>query len=121
MLRMTVLASGSKGNSTVLTSTESGTSLLVDCGLSCRETLKRMRFAGEDPQQLSAVIVTHEHQDHVNGLGVLARRLNLPVYITGGTHQAWRRWVSPKPKRMSREQWFAAQRAQSEAPRAQNE
>ena len=113
MLRMTVLASGSKGNSTVLTSTATGTSVLVDCGLSCRETMKRMRFAGEDPAKLSAIIITHEHQDHVNGVGVLARKLNIPVYFTGATHEAWKRWVTPKPKRMSREQWFAEQRARN--------
>jgi phosphoribosyl 1,2-cyclic phosphodiesterase len=115
MLRMTVLASGSKGNATVLTSTASGTSILIDAGISCRETLRRMKLAGEDPSKLSAVIVTHEHQDHINGLGVLARRLKIPVYFTEPTHDAWKRMVSPKPKRMSREQWFAEQRARTQA------
>ncbi len=115
MLRMTVLASGSKGNSAVLTSTLSGTSVLVDAGLSCRELLKRMRYAQVDAERLSAIVITHEHQDHIQGLGVLARRLKIPVYVTGATHEAWKRWVSPKPKRMTREQWFAARQAEKVA------
>lgn len=91
MVRMTVLASGSRGNSAVLSS--SGTTILIDAGLSCRETLRRMIRAGEDPARLSAIVITHEHQDHVNGLAVLARRLKIPVYITVGTHHEWQRWV----------------------------
>jgi phosphoribosyl 1,2-cyclic phosphodiesterase len=89
-VRMTVLASGSKGNSTVLSSSD--TSILVDAGLSCRETLKRMDAAGEDPVKLNGIVITHEHQDHVNGLAVLARKLRIPVFMTGATHQAWKRW-----------------------------
>ncbi|HEU5233976.1 MAG TPA: MBL fold metallo-hydrolase [Terriglobales bacterium] len=91
MVRMTVLASGSRGNTAVLSS--SGTSILIDAGISCRETLRRMRGAGEDPAQLSAIVITHEHSDHVSGLGVLARKLKIPVYITGHTHQEWQRSV----------------------------
>jgi len=114
MLRMTVLASGSKGNSSLISSSESGATILVDCGLSCRETIKRLRFAGEDPEKLTAIVITHEHQDHVNGVGVLARKLKVPVYFTPATHEAWKRWVAPKPKRLSREQWFAEQRARND-------
>jgi len=91
MVRMTVLASGSRGNTAVLAS--SGTSILIDAGISCSETLRRMLRAGEDPSKLSAIVITHEHQDHVTGLGVLARRLKIPVYITGHTHQQWQCWV----------------------------
>ena len=87
--RMTVLASGSKGNSTVVSS--SGASILVDAGLSCRETLKRMQQAGEDPGSLVAIVVSHEHSDHVGGLYHLAKKLKLPVYITVATHAAYRR------------------------------
>jgi len=94
MMRMTVLASGSKGNSTVISS--SSTRILVDAGLSCRELLKRMAIAGEDPTQLDAILITHEHQDHVAGLGVLARRLNIPVYFTEPTHRAWVRMMTPR-------------------------
>ncbi|HEY0162225.1 MAG TPA: MBL fold metallo-hydrolase, partial [Edaphobacter sp.] len=54
MMRMTVLASGSKGNSTVISS--SRTKVLVDAGLSCRELMKRMVIAGEDPRALDAIL-----------------------------------------------------------------
>lgn len=94
MMRMTVLASGSKGNSTVISS--SRTRVLVDAGLSCREILKRMALAGEDPATLDAILITHEHIDHVAGLAVLARRLNIPVYLTEPTHRAWVRMVTPR-------------------------
>ncbi len=97
-VRMTVLASGSRGNSTVLSSAK--TSILVDAGLSCRETLKRMAKAGEDPLALKGIVITHEHSDHVAGINVLARKLRIPVYMTGATHDAWRKWTrSLGPKR----------------------
>ena len=93
-MRMTVLASGSKGNSTVISS--SRTRVLVDAGLSCRELLRRMNDAGEDACALDAILITHEHQDHVAGLGVLARRLGIPVYFTEPTHRAWVRMLTPR-------------------------
>jgi phosphoribosyl 1,2-cyclic phosphodiesterase len=94
MIRMTVLASGSKGNCTVVSS--SRTRILLDAGLSCRELLKRMAAAEEDPATLDAILITHEHQDHVAGLGVLARKLRIPVYITEPTHRAWVRMLTPR-------------------------
>ncbi len=93
-MRMTVLASGSKGNSTVIAS--SRTRVLVDAGLSCRELLRRMQVAGEDPAKLDAILVTHEHLDHVSGLAVLARKLGIPVYFTEATHRAWVRMLTPR-------------------------
>ncbi|HEX3985889.1 MAG TPA: MBL fold metallo-hydrolase [Acidobacteriaceae bacterium] len=112
MVRMTVLASGSKGNSTfVATST---TRILVDAGLSCRELMKRMQTAGEDPATLDAILVTHEHQDHVQGLAVTARRLGIPVYWTEPTHRAWVRWMTPQ-KRVTYAEWLERRRAQANA------
>jgi phosphoribosyl 1,2-cyclic phosphodiesterase len=84
---VSVLASGSRGNSAIVCS--SRTRILVDAGVSCREIVKRMRSANDDPQSLSAVLITHEHGDHVSGLAVLARKLKIPVFMTGATHQAW--------------------------------
>jgi phosphoribosyl 1,2-cyclic phosphodiesterase len=106
---MTVLASGSKGNSTVIAS--STTRILVDAGLSCRELLKRMKTAGEEPAALDAILVTHEHQDHVQGLAVTARRLGIPVFLTEPTHRAWVRWLTPQ-KRITYAEWLEQRRAQ---------
>ena len=102
-MRMTVLASGSRGNSTVIASAQ--TRLLIDAGLSCRELLKRMALANEDPTALSAILITHEHQDHIAGLGVLARRLGIPVYLTEPTHRAWVRMLTPRTT-MTYAQWL---------------
>ena len=86
---LTVLASGSRGNTALVSS--SSTRVLVDAGISCRETFKRMKALGEDPHSLSGILITHEHSDHVYGLAVLARKLNIPVYMTEATHYAWAR------------------------------
>ena len=109
---MTVLASGSKGNSTVIASAR--TRILVDAGLSCRELLKRMAAAGEDPAELTAILITHEHQDHVAGLAVLARRLKIPVFFTEPTHRAWVRMLTPRTT-MSYAKWLEHVQAEKEA------
>jgi phosphoribosyl 1,2-cyclic phosphodiesterase len=88
-LSITVLASGSRGNSTVLATNR--TRLLVDCGLSCRETCRRLAAQGIAPESLSAVLITHEHSDHVAGLHVMAKKFRLPVFMTAPTHGAWQR------------------------------
>src|SRR5271156_5205699 len=112
MMRMTVLASGSKGNSTVISS--SRTRVLVDAGLSCRELLKRMHLIGEDPAQLDAILITHEHQDHIAGLSVLARRLKIPVFFTEPTHRAWIRMLTPRTT-MTYAKWLGHVQREKEA------
>ena len=112
MMRMTVLASGSKGNSTVVSS--SRTRVLVDAGLSCRELLKRMAMAGEDPAGLDAILVTHEHQDHIAGLAVLARKLKIPVFFTEATHRAWVRMLTPRST-MTYAKWLEHLQREKEA------
>ncbi len=82
-MRCTILASGSKGNCTVIEG-ESG-AILIDAGLSTKELLQRLARTECPPEAIGAVIVTHEHGDHIRGLDVLARRLDIPVYATGGT------------------------------------
>jgi phosphoribosyl 1,2-cyclic phosphodiesterase len=112
MMRMTVLASGSKGNSTVLSS--SRTRVLVDAGLSCRELLRRMAAANEDPATLDAILITHEHLDHVAGLAVLARRLRVPVFFSEQTHRAWVRMLTPRTT-MSYTKWMEKMAAEKAA------
>jgi phosphoribosyl 1,2-cyclic phosphodiesterase len=84
--------------------------VLVDAGLSCREIFKRMKAAGEEIESLDAIVVTHEHQDHVQGLAVTARKLGVPVYFTEATHRAWMRWMTPR-KRLTYADWLEQQKA----------
>ena len=116
MVRFTVIASGSKGNCAVVTGGH--TRILVDAGLSCRELCRRMKLAGEDSSTLDAILITHEHQDHVNGLSVTARKLGIPVYFTAGTHRAWARWMTPR-RQMTYAQWI--EHCRQEAARRQAE
>ncbi|MGA2161692.1 MAG: MBL fold metallo-hydrolase [Methanoregula sp.] len=82
-MRCTILASGSKGNCTYIQGGDSA--ILVDAGLSAKETLYRLAHTGCAADMIDAIIVTHEHVDHIRGLDVLARKLECPVYATGGT------------------------------------
>jgi phosphoribosyl 1,2-cyclic phosphodiesterase len=115
-VRMTVLASGSKGNATIIAA--GGTRLLVDAGLSCRELMRRMAAVGEEPEKLDAILITHEHLDHVAGLSVMARKLKVPVFFTEATHRAWVRMMTPRTT-MSYAKWLdlmeAEKRARTEA------
>jgi len=86
---VSMLASGSRGNCAIVASSK--TKILVDAGISCRETFKRMKTLGEDPRSLSAILITHEHSDHVYGLATLAKKLRIPIFMTGATHQVWAR------------------------------
>lgn len=82
-LKFATLGSGSKGNATLVCS--AGARLLVDCGFTLRELLTRMAVLELDPASLDAILVTHEHSDHSKGVGPLARRFDLPVFMTPGT------------------------------------
>src|SRR5258707_6882302 len=86
---LSLLASGSRANCALIAS--STTRILIDAGLSCRETFKRMRALGQRPEDLSAILITHEHSDHVAGLQRLATKLNVPVFLTDPTHRQWGR------------------------------
>ena len=82
-MRFASLGSGSKGNATLIS--HGKTTLLIDCGFSARETEKRLQRLKFDAKELTAIVVTHEHGDHINGVRVLARKYQLPVYATAGT------------------------------------
>src|SRR6266487_6897788 len=88
---VSVLASGSRGNTTLVESSKAR--ILVDAGISCRETFKRLKSLGRVPREISAILITHEHSDHIYGLATLAKKLKVPVFMTGATHQVWKRSV----------------------------
>src|SRR5262249_11489125 len=91
MVSVTVLASGSKGNCTLVASAT--TRLLVDAGLSCREILRRLVLSGEEPGSLDAVLITPGRPGHVAGLLRLARKLKFPIYISAATCAEYQRVV----------------------------
>ncbi len=80
IVKVSVLASSSAGNAT-LVATER-TRLLIDAGLSRKETFERLHAVGVAPESLTAILITHEHTDHVSGLCAIARKLDIPVYIS---------------------------------------
>jgi phosphoribosyl 1,2-cyclic phosphodiesterase len=77
------LNSGSNGNCYYIGNERDA--ILVDAGISCRETERRMHRLGLSMQKVRAIFVSHEHSDHINGITVLSKKYNLPVYITQGT------------------------------------
>jgi phosphoribosyl 1,2-cyclic phosphodiesterase len=81
-----MLASGSKGNAIYVS--DGHTAVLVDAGLSGVEIERRMQSRNLSPESLHAIVVSHEHEDHIRGVGILARRYNLPVYLTAKTFEA---------------------------------
>lgn len=85
-IRFSVLASGSTGNAFYIEHNE--TKLLIDAGLSGKKIAELFEQVDVDPEQLTAILVTHEHSDHVKGLGVMARRYHLPIYANEKTWQA---------------------------------
>ena len=87
-MRFVSIASGSSGNSIYVGS--DSTHLLVDAGISSRRIEQGLESLGIRADELSAVVITHEHSDHVKGVSVLVRRHQLPVYATAGTMQALR-------------------------------
>ena len=85
-LSVCMLASGSKGNAIYLS--DGRTAILIDAGLSGIEIERRLKSRGLLPQYLQGIVVSHEHTDHIHGVGVLSRRFNLPVYINRKTENA---------------------------------
>src|SRR5699024_12661290 len=82
-LQFSVLASGSTGNAFYLASDD--TELLVDAGLSGKKLDGLFHSIGKDTRNLSGILVTHEHSDHIKGLGIFARKYNLPIYVKDKT------------------------------------
>lgn len=85
MMRFASLGSGSRGNANLVVS--NNTILLVDCGFTVKETEIRLALAGIDPHDIDAILVTHEHGDHIRGVGALSRKYQIPTMMTHGTAQ----------------------------------
>ena len=86
-MKLTVLGSGSTGNAVLIVA--NGTRVLVDAGLSARETARRLAAVGEDATRLDAILLTHEHGDHAGGLRVIMKTVGCPVYISEKTREAY--------------------------------
>ena len=90
-LRFSVLASGSSGNAFYIESDKER--LLVDAGLSGKQLDRLFSEIHVDPAKLSGILVTHEHGDHIKGLGIIARKYNLPIYANEKTWKAMERSI----------------------------
>jgi phosphoribosyl 1,2-cyclic phosphodiesterase len=95
-VRFAYLGSGSRGNAALIQAGR--TLLLLDCGFSVAETERRLARLGVAPADLAAIVVTHEHADHLGGVARLARRHRLPVWMTHGTYAAWAERDVPMPE-----------------------
>jgi phosphoribosyl 1,2-cyclic phosphodiesterase len=86
-VKFTILGSGSGGNCAYLETAEAR--ILVDAGFSPRQIRKRLESIGRVPENLTAILVTHEHSDHVQGLGGIAAKLKIPIYCNRATQEAF--------------------------------
>ncbi len=94
MMRFAMLGSGSRGNGTVIQA--GATTVLMDCGFMLRETEKRLRRLGVEPRAVDAIVVTHEHADHIGGVARFARKHRIPVWLSKGTKSAWKDGPVPR-------------------------
>jgi phosphoribosyl 1,2-cyclic phosphodiesterase len=85
-MHFSVLGSGSRGNSVYIESGRTG--ILIDAGFSGKEIETRLKSIGRDLSYVRALCITHEHNDHIQGAGVISRRFKIPTYINGGTFSA---------------------------------
>jgi phosphoribosyl 1,2-cyclic phosphodiesterase len=85
-VRLTILGSGSAGNCAYVETDE--TRILIDAGFSLRQIRQRLATLGRAPENLTGILITHEHSDHIQGLGALGDKLRIPVYCNQPTHEA---------------------------------
>lgn len=95
-MRFASLGSGSRGNALVVEA--GGTRLMLDCGFGLREAASRLSRLDLTPADLTGIVVTHEHSDHVGGVAKFARKHNLPVWLTHGTLRALPPQTQPPPR-----------------------
>lgn len=95
-MRFACLGSGSQGNGLVVEVAD--TRLLLDCGFTLKETIARLSRLNLDPGMISGIVVTHEHDDHISGVARLARKFNIPVWLTHGTLRSVEKVFAVLPK-----------------------
>jgi len=93
MLEICAIASGSNGNCYYIGNEKDA--VLIDAGVSCKQILLRMESKGLNPRKLKAVFISHEHSDHMRGARVLAKRLNIPIWLTAKTYYATYKNMQP--------------------------
>ncbi len=96
MIKFSMLASGSNGNACYVETRQAR--ILIDAGLSALEIQRRLAQIGVACSSLDALVITHEHSDHIRGAGPLARRYGLPVYLNRGTFKSGSRWLGGLPR-----------------------
>lgn len=96
-IRFSPLFSGSSGNATYVGCDDAH--ILVDAGLSGSRVTHELQRVGVDPAGLSAILVTHEHSDHIKGIGILSRKYDLPIYATEGTWEGMRDKIGVIPEK----------------------
>jgi phosphoribosyl 1,2-cyclic phosphodiesterase len=95
-MRFASLGSGSEGNALVV---EVGaTRVMVDCGFGLRETVRRLARKGLTPDAIDAIVITHEHGDHIGGAAAFARKYGMPVWLTRGTLTVFRNQYDKLPE-----------------------
>lgn len=97
MLEICAIASGSNGNCYYIGN--SSAAILIDAGISAKQILLRMKERSLDPAKIKALFITHEHSDHIKGARVLAKRLQIPVYITAKTYNSTYKNMRPEHPR----------------------
>jgi len=109
MIRFASLGSGSKGNATLIESgvKDTDTRILLDCGFSTKEVESRLAKLERSAESLTAIVITHEHSDHIIGVGRLARKYNIPVWLTHGTWENCKDSVFPETNFINSHEDFA--------------
>src|SRR3712207_3998657 len=79
-MKIAMLGSGSGGNATYVE--ENGYGILIDAGFSCKKIEERLASIGKSAKDIKALLITHEHTDHISGAGILARKYDIPIYIS---------------------------------------
>jgi len=104
-VRIASLGSGSRGNGTLIEN--ENTCILVDLGFTLKESIRRLKRLGRSPEDIDAILVTHEHADHINGVAPFARKFSTPVHMTPGTYYPDRMGVMPVLKKINCHQSFS--------------